>query len=121
MRGRLALHSDLNLPAGPAEVMDRLELMGEFGVVGAKFNGEVQEKISNLSERARGLDPDEHADNVVSNLRAKFQLERGVITLRDAAFGMPGATVQIAGSYGLAREALEFDGTVRMDATISEA
>jgi len=36
-------------------------------------------------------------------------------------FGVPGAAVQMAGSYGLATEALEFDGTVRMQATVSQA
>jgi hypothetical protein len=36
-------------------------------------------------------------------------------------FAMPGAAVQMAGAYGLESEALEFDGTLRMQATISEA
>ena len=46
MRGRLALHADLNLPAGPADVMDRLAIAGEMAVVAARFtDGVVQEKI----------------------------------------------------------------------------
>ena len=36
-------------------------------------------------------------------------------------FQIPGATVQLAGTYGLRTEALEFDGTLRMQATISQA
>lgn len=122
MTGRLALHADLDLPAGPADVMDRLELAGEFNVAGVRFdNAAVQTRISNMSERARGLDPDEHSQNVASNLRGRFSLERSTITLRDGTFGIPGAQVQIAGTYGLRSEALEFDGTVRMRATVSQA
>ena len=122
MRGRLALHADLNLPAGPADVMDRLAIAGEMAVVAARFtDGVVQEKISNMSARARGLDPDARADNVASDLRAKFSLDRGVLALHGVSFGIPGATVQAAGTYGLFTEAMAFDGTVRMKATVSEA
>jgi AsmA-like protein len=122
MTGRLALHADMNLPAGPADVMDRLELSGEFDVDAARFSdGGVQAKISDMSERARGLKPQEHEENVASNLQARFRLDHGVLSLQDGSFGIPGATVQIAGSYGLQTEALEFDGMLRMQATISEA
>jgi hypothetical protein len=120
MTGQLDLHADMNLPAGPADVMDRLELAGEFGVDGARFtSAEIQAKISDLSERARGLDPDEHSQRVASHLRGRFRLEHSVLSLRDGAFGIPGAQVSIAGHYGLSSEALEFDGTVRMHATVS--
>jgi hypothetical protein len=122
MTGRLALHADLNLPAGPQDVMDRLSLGGEFDVADARFNNPtVQSKLSDLSERARGLDPVANSQKVSSNLRGQFRLAHKVLTLRDAMFGVPGAAVQMAGSYGLATEALEFDGTVRMRATVSQA
>jgi hypothetical protein len=122
MTGRLALHADLDLPAGPQDVMDRLKLEGQFDVAGASFNNPtVQAKLSDLSERARGLDPVATSQKVSSNLRGQFRLERKVLTLREAMFGVPGAAVQMAGSYGLATEALEFDGTVRMQATVSQA
>ena len=41
--------------------------------------------------------------------------------LQDASFGIPGATVRLAGTYGLFSESIDFDGTVRMQATVSEA
>jgi len=122
MTGALALHADLNLPAGPQDVMDRLQLAGTFDVSGAHFTGkEVQGKLSDLSERARGLDPDEHSDTVASNFRAQFKLARRVLDLHDAMFAIPGAVVQVDGTYGLDAEALQFDGTVRTKATVSQA
>jgi hypothetical protein len=122
MSGQLDLHADMDLPAGPADVMDRLAVAGEFDVGGARFsNAVIQAKLSDLSERARGLDPDEHAQEVQSHLRGTFRLERSTLSLHDCAFGVPGANVLIAGRYGLESEALEFDGTVRMKATVSQA
>ena len=122
MTGALALHADLDLPAGATDVMDRLRVTGQFEVAGVRFtSAEVQARISDLSERARGLDPDEHSQNVASNLQGQFDLQRKVITLRDTTFGVPGARVQVSGTYGLATEALQFDGAVRMRATVSQA
>jgi hypothetical protein len=121
LTGRLALQADLNLPAGPETVMERLELSGDLDVRGARFTGEAQSKISDMSERARGLNPVETSQSVASNLRAAFRLDRGVLSLRGGTFTIPGATVLIDGSYGLKSEVLDFDGTVRMKATISQA
>lgn len=122
MMGQLRLHADLNLPAGPEDMMERLEVGGEFDIGGARFtDATVQARLSDLSERARGLDPKESSRQVASDLRGQFRLARSVLTLRDAAFGIPGATVRVAGSYGLSNESLEFDGTVRMRAIVSQA
>jgi hypothetical protein len=122
MTGALALHADMKLPAGPEDVMDRLQLSGTFQVNGAHFtNAEIQKKLSDLSERARGLDPEENATVVASNFQGQFRLGDNVLSLRESAFNIPGALVRVAGRYGLDRETLQFDGTVRMKATISQA
>lgn len=120
--GRLDLHADMNLPAGPEDVIERLDIAGEFGVATARFSdGSMRAKISDMSERARGLKPVEHSQNVISDLKGEFRLDRGVLTVQGATFWIPGATVQIAGTYALRNEAIAFDGTVRMRATISQA
>ena len=122
MTGALALDADMNLPAGPQDVIDRLGLAGTFEVNDSRFtNAEIQKKLSDLSERARGLDPEEHATHVASHFQGQFKVAGGVLSLREGAFSVPGASVQVAGTYGLDSEALQFDGTVRMKATISEA
>jgi hypothetical protein len=122
LTGDLNLHTDLTLPAGPAEAMDRLQLAGEFDVRDAQFTSrDIQKKVSDLSERARGLDPEEHVQKVSSTLRGRFGVQKSVLTLRDSVFAIPGAHVRVDGTYGLASEALVFDGTVRMTATVSQA
>jgi hypothetical protein len=120
--GRVGLKTDFELPPGDRDVVEKLLLAGAFDVDGARFSDPgVQKKLSGMSHRARGRDPDERAENVVSDLRGTFRLKDGSLSFSSLAFGLPGATVRLRGSYGLESEAIAFDGTVRMDATISEA
>jgi AsmA-like protein len=122
LRGRVGLTADFHLPPGEPDVIDRLELKGEFDVDAAKFTDrKVQQKLTGMSRRARGLDQDAKTGNVVSDLSGRFRLENAALALSNLAFAIPGATVRLNGVYGLKSEAIEFDGTVRMDATISEA
>ena len=122
MVGRVSLETDFDLPPGERDVIDKLLLSGKFGVAGAKFTDtDVQKKLSGMSHRARGRDPDEKAQNVVSDLRGRFTLKNASLSFSDLTFGLPGAMVQLHGSYGLRSEAIAFDGTLRMEATISEA
>ncbi len=120
--GRVGLQTDFELPPGERDVMEKLLLAGTFDVDAAKFtDAGVQKKLSGMSHRARGRDPDAQAENVVSDLSGRFRLKDGSLSFSDLAFGLPGALVRLHGSYGLRSEAIAFDGTLRMDATISEA
>ena len=50
-----------------------------------------------------------------------FRLRRSALALSNLAFAIPGAVVQLNGAYGLKSEQIDFDGTLQMDATISQA
>jgi hypothetical protein len=120
--GGVGLTTTFLLPPGEEDVVRRLELAGKFGVDAARFtNSEVQQKLATMSHRARGRDPDDNAENVVSDLKGTFELKNGSLRFKNLAFAMPGAIVQLSGSYGLETGAISFDGTVRMEATISQA
>jgi hypothetical protein len=120
--GRVGLKTDFELPPGDRDVVEKLLLAGEFDVDAARFTDPgVQKKLSGMSHRARGRDPEERAENVVSDLSGTFRLKDGALSFSRLAFGLPGATLRLSGSYGLQSEAVAFDGTLRMDATISEA
>jgi hypothetical protein len=122
MVGRVGLETDFELPPGDEDVIEKLRLAGTFDVDAAKFtDAGVQQKLSGMSHRARGRDPGEKAENVVSDLSGRFTLKSGSLSFADLAFGLPGALVRLHGSYGLRSEGLAFDGTLRMEATISEA
>jgi hypothetical protein len=121
LSGKVALHADFLLPPGKAEVIEKLRLAGKFDVSSGQFRDrQVQSKLGAMSARASG-EPGEPPERVVTDLEGRFKLADGTLSLAALKFGIPGATVQLDGTYGLRTEALEFDGTLRMQATISAA
>jgi hypothetical protein len=122
LAGDVTLRTTLALPPGTTRVRDRIEMDGRFGLAGTRFSdGEIQRKLDELSRRSQGQNRDEAATRVMTNLGGRFTLAAGVLDLPRLTFGVPGATVELAGSYGLAGETLDFEGTLRMRATVSQA
>ena len=121
MTGRMQLRAKLLLPAGDRDVIDKLDLAGTFKLNQARFtNVNVQEKINALSQRAKGDETAGTGPSVVSNLSGKFTLQGGTLTFSDLSFGVPGAIVQIAGTYDVRQETLDFRGSLLLDATLAE-
>ena len=55
MLGRVGLDTDFELPPGEEDVIEKLRLAGKFDVGSARFtNPDVQQKLSGMSQRARG-------------------------------------------------------------------
>ena len=122
MVGQIALQAMLLLPPGEPKVIDRLELDGRFALEQTQFTDPaVQEKLAELSRRAQGKKPDEKIGRIASNMHGRFTLKGGRIRFAPVAFDLPGAEIVLAGVYGMRSEALEFAGTVSMDAPISKA
>jgi hypothetical protein len=122
MEGDVALATSFLLPpGGDRSVVERLRLQGDFDVSARFTNRDVQTKLTGMSQRARGVPTSGRAENIVSDLRGRFRLQDATLALSGLTFRVPGATVALAGTYGLKSEALMFDGTLQMEATISEA
>src|SRR3712207_5772245 len=120
MQGDLRLTTKFLLPPGDEDVMHKLNLDGSFHISKARFQGGgVQTKINELSSRARG-ELDETPDNVASDLRGRYVMKNGAIAFRSITFGVPGARIALAGGYSLRHETLDFKGTARMDAKLSQ-
>jgi AsmA-like C-terminal region len=121
MTGRMHLSAKLLLPAGDQDVIDKLELAGTFRLNEARFTKvNVQEKINALSQRGKGDETSGDGPSVVSRLSGNFTLRGGTLTFSDLSFGVPGAIVQIAGTYDVKRETLDFRGNILLDATLAE-
>lgn len=121
MSGAIKLSTKFDLPPGNGDVVDRLKLDGKFGVVAAEFaNAEIRQKLEGLSRRGQGKPEDEDAGSAVSELKGSFLLKDGQITFRDLTFSVTGATVELAGTYGLRDEKLDFHGTLRLQAKLSQ-
>ena len=121
MTGGVSFKTKFDLPPGEQDIADKLILNGRFGIGAAQFtNPAVQEKLGTLSHKARGEPKSEDSERVLSNLKGGFALRNGVITFSHASFEVPGALVLLDGTYGLRGEELDFRGTLRLQAKLSQ-
>jgi hypothetical protein len=122
MTGIVNLKTKFNLPPGDVDVIDKLALDGQFVVEDARFKSAVvQEKVDELSRRARGEKKNSEPEgDVVSGLQGRFTLKNSVMTFSKLSFGVPGALIRLAGTYGLSDETMDFHGTLRMQAKLSQ-
>ena len=121
LTGNVSLHTKFDLPAGEGSVTEKLKLLGRFGVEHALFTDPgVREKVQSLSRKGQGKPDDEDAGSSISNLRGQFAMGGGVITFRNLTFEVPGANVQLNGTYALNDEKLDFYGTLRLKAKLSQ-
>ena len=58
--------------------------------------------------------------SIGSTMQGDFQMAGGVITLPNLIYTVPGATIELKGAYGLEGGTLNFTGTAKMQATVSE-
>jgi len=120
LTGQMKMQTTFLLPAGEADVPQRLQLDGAFSIAKARFTSfNVQQRIDTLSRRGRG-DTGNSGPSVVSNLSGRFVMKDGRIQLRNLTFAVPGSAVQLAGSFDLKSEQLDFDGHLLLDASLSE-
>jgi hypothetical protein len=118
--GKVTFAAKLEIPARQASVIDKLRLDGRFKVAEALFTSlDVQKQINLLSARGRGELGDD-GPTAVSNFNGRFRLASGTLSLSDLEFSVPGAVVQLTGTYGLKSEALDFRGYLLLDARLSE-
>jgi hypothetical protein len=120
MTGGIHFDAKVKIPPGPTEVIERLQLDGTFGLDAVRFTSpDVQGKIASLSHRAQG-DPKDHDPAVTADFKGIFHLHGGQLSLPDLQFTVPGANVSLHGGYVLRSGALDFQGTAKLDATVSQ-
>jgi hypothetical protein len=120
MKGKIHFDTKVKIPPGETEVISRIELDGNFGLDGVKFSSaDVQQKIASLSHRAQG-EPENHDPNVAADFHGSFRLANERLRLPDLKFKVPGANVAMAGGYHLRSGEIDFKGTARLDAKMSQ-
>lgn len=122
MTGQANFVARLELPPDEeGDIITRLKLTGKFGVRSGKFsNPGVQAKVDSLSRKGQGQPNNTELASAVSGLRGNFVLNQGVMTFTDLQFDVPGAAVQLAGTYDLTGGQLDFHGIVRLQAKLSQ-
>lgn len=128
------------LPLG-RPFLKELAMRGDFGVDQAAFKKPSrQEQVDELSERSRGekKDKDKGKDqskeqsktqadpagddpaNIVMNLRGHLELRDGVAKFSQLIFNVPGASARMNGTYNLENEQIDFHGTLKTEAELSQ-
>lgn len=120
--GGLKLKTKFLLPPGKGDAIEKLQLDGSFEIASARFSeGGLQAKMNELSQKAQGeAGSGKPPDRVASGFAGRFVMKNGVIRFSNLSFAVPGARVNLTGTYAIKSEALDFRGTVRMDAKLSE-
>jgi hypothetical protein len=122
--GAFDLHTTIDIPPAPpgkSDVLDRLSLRGQFSIGQARFTSSaVQGKLDSLSRAGQGQPKNDDIENVISNLRGKFNVEHGRAVLQAIEFDVPGAAVQLDGFYNLRDGEMDFHGHLNLDAKISQ-
>jgi hypothetical protein len=125
LTGSLTMKTTLHIPPGPLPVHKRLQLNnGSFVLDQAQFSSpKIQAGLKQLSLRGLGRPGDLKTTDpasVDSKMEGDFQLNGGVITLPALTYAVPGAAIQLTGTYGIEGGALDFTGDAKMQATVSQ-
>jgi hypothetical protein len=121
MEGSLKLNTKIGIPPLDQKVKEKLLLDGTFEITNGKFlRSKIQEKINALSHRGQGKTADEEVDQAVNRMSGEFELADESITFRTLAFAIPGAAVNIGGSYDMGEDTLDFHGAFMLDVKVSQ-
>jgi hypothetical protein len=122
--GDVTMKTSLHIPPGMAPVDKRMTLNGSFALDKALFTSDkIQGRIAELSLRGQGRPDDLNTTDpasILSEMQGSFRMAAGAVTLPALEYTVPGAKIQLAGTYGLADGALNFAGTAKMEASVSK-
>ena len=121
MTGAVSVHTNFQLEPGAEEIIKRLKLAGTFSVQSARFTDpETEARMAGLSRRAQGKPRDQDIQDIPFDLKGSFQLADSQATFSNLDFSLPGATMQLQGAFGLLGQTLDFQGTARLQAKVSQ-
>jgi hypothetical protein len=121
MTGALSIGTKFDLHPGEEEIAKRLKLDGTFAIRSARFtNPATEAKITSLSRRGQGKPRDEDIQNTPFEVQGHFALANSQVTFSSLSFSLPGASLQLQGVFGLLSQTLDFHGTVRLQAKVSQ-
>jgi hypothetical protein len=119
--GILVIDAAMDLPQGKAPILERIAFEGSVRAEQVKFSNDVvQDKIDELSRRGQGRPKDESIDDMASKMATKFVLNKGVFTYKGLSFNVQGAGVRLDGTHSLRSKAVNLNGVVLLNATVSQ-
>ncbi|HLG99012.1 MAG TPA: AsmA-like C-terminal region-containing protein [Bryobacteraceae bacterium] len=121
MSGAISFRAKLLIPPGDVDISKKMKLAGAFTAESAHFsNTDIQDKVNKLSHRGQGDPKAPPDDTVASDFAGQFKLGNGVASFEKLSFTVPGVRVALQGSYDLADQSMDFHGTAKLDAKLSQ-
>ena len=125
LTGDVRVSALLHIPPGPVPVHDKMVLRGRFELNGAEFtNPGVQSRIRELSLRGLGKTGElkfNDPSQVKSEMQGSFHFEAGLLELPEITYTVPGADIDLHGTYFIKKNLLDFSGVAKLQATVSAA
>jgi hypothetical protein len=120
VNGPAKLQAKIRIPEEDKDLSDRLDVTAQFTLAQGHFgNPEVQAKVDTLSRKGQGEPKDTEIAHVPSHLVAEMHWQRSVIQFSTLEFFVPGAQLDLQGSYALKGD-LAFSGDLLLDAKLSQ-
>jgi hypothetical protein len=121
LRGPVNIKAKLSLPPGTQKVIDKMKLNGSFAITQGQWsNSEVRDKLQSFSRHAQGQPEDENVGSAVTDLKGLFVLENSVVHFSKLTFSLPGAGIELAGTYEIKGQSIDMRGHLRMQAKLSQ-
>jgi len=121
LRGPIRVAAKLSLPPGKQKVIDKMSLDGTFAITNGRWaSAAMREKLESFSRHAEGKPEDEDAGSAVTDLKGRFILKNSMITFSKLTFSVPGAGVELAGTYDIHSQKIDMQGHLRMKAKLSQ-
>ncbi len=118
---RFAFDTNISIPEGIPDLIDRMQLQGHFGIGDIQFNDpSVQGKIDTLSRKGQGQPKDMDIKSVDSEMKGTFGMRNAVLNFSDLQFDVTGAAINLTGTYNLDSEQMDFHGKLKLKAKPSQ-
>jgi hypothetical protein len=119
--GAATLKAKIEIPEGNADLLNRLKLDGQVGVINQKFSSQVvQDQVDTLSRKGQGKPKDTDIDAAESDWNGNIHVEKAVATFSNLSFHVTGATIHLNGTYNVENGQLDFHGQLRLQAKLSQ-
>ena len=121
MDGRLTLHTKVEIPPLAGKLEEKLILDGRFQVVdGHLLHPAIPAQLDKILQRSQGHSGNSDAAATTVAMTGTFLLENTWMHFTQLSCGIAWANLDLAGDYNLETDAVNFDGSVKVQPTVSQ-
>lgn len=100
--------------------LERLRMDGNFDIPAERLTDKpTEQKLSAFSQRAQNAKTSSDEENVLSSLRGRTEIRGGIVSTRNLTFQIPGASVDLTGTFNLRSGDVHMLGDLHMQSDIS--